>query len=174
MRAQTGESWNAAVVPKAFGALNLDAVSHGLPQLEHFVIFSSVVSSTGNEGAAHTQKPLMGRHLALHHAGPCNSHAKVGCCTRAFRCRLSCCHVVPLSLQARATMGMRTACATCLLHESARRGAAGAGHRMGPRGPCRLRRRDSKGLCAASLALLESCRFLWMLDWCKWGRANEV
>jgi fatty acid synthase len=43
-------------VPKAFGALNLDAVSHKLPQLEQFVIFSSVVSSTGNEGAPSSRR----------------------------------------------------------------------------------------------------------------------
>lgn len=59
---QTGESWNAAVVPKAHGALNLDAVSHSLPHLEQFVIFSSVVSSTGNEGA---RRPWQ--------AAPCNA-----------------------------------------------------------------------------------------------------
>ena len=47
---QTGESWNAPIIPKAYGALNLDALSDGLPHLEQFVIFSSVVSSTGNEG----------------------------------------------------------------------------------------------------------------------------
>ncbi len=43
-------------MPKAFGALNLDAVSHKLPQLEQFVIFSSVVSSTGNEGAPSSRR----------------------------------------------------------------------------------------------------------------------
>ncbi len=47
---QTGESWNAPIIPKAYGALNLDALSDSLPNLEQFVIFSSVVSSTGNEG----------------------------------------------------------------------------------------------------------------------------
>ena len=47
---QTGESWNAPIIPKAYGALNLDALSDSLPHLEQFVIFSSVVSSTGNEG----------------------------------------------------------------------------------------------------------------------------
>ncbi len=47
---QTGESWNAPIIPKAYGALNLDKVSKDLPHLEQFVSFSSVVSSTGNEG----------------------------------------------------------------------------------------------------------------------------
>ncbi|EIE23140.1 hypothetical protein COCSUDRAFT_47508 [Coccomyxa subellipsoidea C-169] len=50
MSNQTGESWNAPIIPKAYGALNLDKVSQKLPHLEQFVIFSSVVSSTGNEG----------------------------------------------------------------------------------------------------------------------------
>ncbi|CAK0786732.1 hypothetical protein CVIRNUC_009946 [Coccomyxa viridis] len=50
MANQTGESWNAPIIPKAYGALNLDALSDSLPHLEQFVIFSSVVSSTGNEG----------------------------------------------------------------------------------------------------------------------------
>ena len=51
-------AWNAAVVPKAHGALNLDAVSATrLPHLEQFVIFSSVVSSTGNEGAPKETHP---------------------------------------------------------------------------------------------------------------------
>ena len=45
------------MVPKAHGALNLDAVSHSLPHLEQFVIFSSVVSSTGNEGAPKETHP---------------------------------------------------------------------------------------------------------------------
>jgi hypothetical protein len=49
--AQTGESWNAPIIPKAVGALNLDKVSQSLTHLEHFVIFSSIVSSVGNEGA---------------------------------------------------------------------------------------------------------------------------
>ena len=47
---QTGESWNAPIIPKAYGALNLDALSDSLPHLDQFVVFSSVVSSTGNEG----------------------------------------------------------------------------------------------------------------------------
>jgi fatty acid synthase len=38
------------VKPKAHGALNLDAATQGLPHLEHFVLFSSAVSSIGNEG----------------------------------------------------------------------------------------------------------------------------
>ncbi|EIE22203.1 ketoacyl-synt-domain-containing protein [Coccomyxa subellipsoidea C-169] len=50
MSNQTGESWNLAVIPKAHGAVNLDSVSRSLPHLEHFVIFTSVVSSIGNEG----------------------------------------------------------------------------------------------------------------------------
>ena len=48
---QTGKGWNACIVPKAMGALNLDTASRQLQHLEHFVMFSSVVVSTGNEGA---------------------------------------------------------------------------------------------------------------------------
>ena len=51
--AQTGESWNKVVRPKALGAWNLDAATRGLPALEHFVCFSSIVASLGNAGAPH-------------------------------------------------------------------------------------------------------------------------
>ena len=47
---QTGEGWNTGVVPKAIGGQNLDAASRELPDLEHFVMFSSIVASSGNEG----------------------------------------------------------------------------------------------------------------------------
>ena len=47
---QTGEGWNAGVYPKAIGGQNLDAASRALPHLEHFVMFSSIVASAGNEG----------------------------------------------------------------------------------------------------------------------------
>lgn len=38
------------MVPKAIGACNLDQASRGLATLEHFVMFSSIVASAGNEG----------------------------------------------------------------------------------------------------------------------------
>lgn len=47
---QTGESWNRTVRPKAIGAWNADAASRGLPALEHFIFFSSVVAVQGNAG----------------------------------------------------------------------------------------------------------------------------
>ena len=47
---QDGESWNRAIRPKAVGAWNLHALSLGLKELEHFVLFSSVVSSMGHQG----------------------------------------------------------------------------------------------------------------------------
>ncbi len=50
-RAQTGESWNKVVQPKALGAWNLDAATRGLASLEHFVCFSSIVATLGNAGA---------------------------------------------------------------------------------------------------------------------------
>ena len=55
---QNGESRNAPIIPKAYGALNLGALSDSLPHLEQFVIFSSVVSSTGNEGEPVENSPL--------------------------------------------------------------------------------------------------------------------
>ena len=48
--AQDGESWNKAIKPKAVGAWNLHELSLGLKQLQHFVIFSSIVSSIGHQG----------------------------------------------------------------------------------------------------------------------------
>ena len=36
--------------PKAIGAWNTDATSRGLPALEHFIFFSSVVAAQGNAG----------------------------------------------------------------------------------------------------------------------------
>jgi hypothetical protein len=47
---QNGPDWNAVVKPKAHGALNLDAATQGLPHLEHFIVFSSIVASIGNDG----------------------------------------------------------------------------------------------------------------------------
>ena len=47
---QTGEGWNTGVVPKAIGGQNLDEASRSLTMLEHFVMFSSIVASAGNEG----------------------------------------------------------------------------------------------------------------------------
>ena len=47
---QDGESWNKAIRPKAAGAWNLHALSLGLPQLQHFVMFSSIVSAIGHHG----------------------------------------------------------------------------------------------------------------------------
>ncbi len=64
MRAQTGESWNTVVKPKALGAWNLDAATRGLADLEQFVVFSSVVATLGNAGApAPCAQPA--RRLAL-------------------------------------------------------------------------------------------------------------
>ena len=47
---QTGEGWNKGIAPKAIGAQNLDIASRALPNLQHFVMFSSLVASVGNEG----------------------------------------------------------------------------------------------------------------------------
>ena len=47
---QTGEGWNTGVVPKAMGGQNLDEASRLLTTLDHFVMFSSIVASAGNEG----------------------------------------------------------------------------------------------------------------------------
>ena len=49
---QTGESWQRAVECKAKGALNLDQACQAAPDLEHFVMFSSMVAWCGNEGAS--------------------------------------------------------------------------------------------------------------------------
>ena len=51
---QTGEGWNAGVMPKAMGGRHLDTASRQLPHLEHFVMFSSIVASAGNEGTTST------------------------------------------------------------------------------------------------------------------------
>ena len=48
---QTGESWNRCVRPKAIGAWNLHELTKALPNLEQFVLFSSVVSWVGHQGA---------------------------------------------------------------------------------------------------------------------------
>ena len=71
MSLQTGESWNRTVRPKAMGAWNMDAASHGLPALEHFIFFSSIVAAQGNAGAP-TQ-----RHTAPQ---PCAVSSGVQCC----------------------------------------------------------------------------------------------
>ena len=47
---QTGEDWEVVHSGKARGALNLDAACSGIATLEHFVIFSSMVATAGNEG----------------------------------------------------------------------------------------------------------------------------
>lgn len=47
---QTGESWQRAVECKSEGALHLDEACQGLPHLQHFVMFSSMVAWAGNEG----------------------------------------------------------------------------------------------------------------------------
>lgn len=103
MLVQTGESWNAPIIPKAYGALNLDAVSYDLPHLEQFVIFSSVVSSTGNEGKELTHPvcvyvlvPTLKYMFAAQNFG--------GTAVLDEGLWL---------LQVRATTGMPTACATC-------------------------------------------------------------
>ncbi len=48
---QDGESWNRAIKPKALGAWNLHELSQSADSLEQFVVFSSVVSSIGHQGA---------------------------------------------------------------------------------------------------------------------------
>ena len=48
---QAGESWNRAIKPKALGAWNLHELSTPAKSLEHFIVFSSVVSSIGHQGA---------------------------------------------------------------------------------------------------------------------------
>ena len=48
---QTGESWNRCVRPKALGAWNLHEQTKALPELEHFVLFSSISSWIGHQGA---------------------------------------------------------------------------------------------------------------------------
>ena len=48
---QTGESWNRCVRPKAIGAWNLHELTKALPSVEQFVLFSSVVSWVGHQGA---------------------------------------------------------------------------------------------------------------------------
>ena len=45
---RTGEAVQSG---KAHGALNLDAACSGIATLEHFVMFSSLVATVGNEGA---------------------------------------------------------------------------------------------------------------------------
>ncbi|KAK9826437.1 hypothetical protein WJX81_005723 [Elliptochloris bilobata] len=52
LAAQTGAGWNAAAAPKAWAAQHLDAASRGLPCLEHFVMFSSIVAAYGQPGQA--------------------------------------------------------------------------------------------------------------------------
>ena len=47
---QTGEAWNKCVKPKVAGTWNVDAASRGLPALEHFICFSSIVGTQGNVG----------------------------------------------------------------------------------------------------------------------------
>ncbi|KAK9904717.1 hypothetical protein WJX75_001194 [Coccomyxa subellipsoidea] len=47
-----GESWNRAIKPKALGAWNLHELSTPVKSLEHFIVFSSVVSSIGHQGQA--------------------------------------------------------------------------------------------------------------------------
>jgi len=49
-RAQTGAGWNAAAAPKAWAAQHLDAACRGLPELDHFVLFSSIVAAYGQPG----------------------------------------------------------------------------------------------------------------------------
>jgi len=48
---QDGESWNKAIKPKALGAWNLHELSQPIKTMEHFIVFSSVVSSIGHQGA---------------------------------------------------------------------------------------------------------------------------
>jgi len=50
--AQDGESWNKAIRPKAVGAWNLHELSLNMKDLQHFVIFSSIVSSIGHQGGS--------------------------------------------------------------------------------------------------------------------------
>ena len=64
--AQTGESWNRCVRPKAVGAWNLHELTKALPSLEQFVMFSSVVSWIGHQGAPSPAHPSsLGPHLTF-------------------------------------------------------------------------------------------------------------
>ena len=61
---QTGEDWSIVVGAKARGAYNLDRACQHVATLDHFVMFSSLVSTVGNEGASGPAKTgllLMGR-----------------------------------------------------------------------------------------------------------------
>jgi len=49
-RAQTGAGWNAAAAPKAWAMQHLDAACRSLPELDHFVLFSSIVAAHGQPG----------------------------------------------------------------------------------------------------------------------------
>ena len=59
--AQTGESWNRCVRPKATGAWHLHELTKALPEVEQFVLFSSIVSWVGHQGAL----PLPARRASL-------------------------------------------------------------------------------------------------------------
>ena len=48
---QDGASWNKAIIPKARGAWHLHEATMGMKQCEQFVVFSSIVSSIGHQGA---------------------------------------------------------------------------------------------------------------------------
>ena len=48
--AQTGEAWEAVLKPKIRGAANLDMLSRGVPGLDLFVVFSSILTAIGNPG----------------------------------------------------------------------------------------------------------------------------
>ena len=50
MCAQTGEAWETVLKPKVRGAANLDALSRGVPDLQFFVVFSSIITAIGNPG----------------------------------------------------------------------------------------------------------------------------
>ena len=50
---QTGENWQLGMEAKVLGAYNLDRASMRLPELRHFVLWSSQVTQAGNEGMLH-------------------------------------------------------------------------------------------------------------------------
>ncbi len=79
--AQTGESWNKVVRPKALGAWNLDAATRGLADLEHFICFSSIVASLGNAGAPRARAFI--RQGVVSYVQSCLGNMLAGVCLRS-------------------------------------------------------------------------------------------
>ena len=64
---------------KAHGAYNLDKVSRGIPSLEHFVLWSSLMAAYGNEGDS--KAAVIQAANLLHHQG---SFLTFQCCATAM------------------------------------------------------------------------------------------